>query len=183
MGTEPSVENKKSKGEADNKINSEGSIVKKKKKLLKTGLKRRTRNTPNTRSLDIKDKNTTLGPIKKSVVGNTKTPASNATKGESNSSRDLKLKEEKSISGLIKTTVVDSENQSEKNISDLKDKITLKIEQQAVTIKEVKKVTNKKNVDISKEVKVTEPVKLVHEKSDRIESIKNSKKKKSFQAS
>merc|ERR1712106_629728 len=71
--TEPSVENKKSKGEADNKINSEGSIVKKKKKLLKTGLKRRTRNTPNTRSLDIKDKNTTLGPIKKSVVSNTKT--------------------------------------------------------------------------------------------------------------
>merc|ERR1712106_954125 len=60
--TERSVENKKSKGEVDNKINSEGSIVKKKKKMLKTGLKRRTRNTPNTRSLDIKDKNTTLGP-------------------------------------------------------------------------------------------------------------------------
>merc|ERR1712173_500372 len=66
--------------EEDTVVKTTGTTIKKKKKVLKTGQKRRTRNAPSTRSLNVKEDNILQGVSKK--VKTAKASSSNITKGE-----------------------------------------------------------------------------------------------------
>merc|ERR1712203_390237 len=99
------VEKKKAGGKAEEKeltkekeyfneentvIKTTGIPIKKKKKVLKTGQKRRTRNAPSTRSLNIKEDNKLQGVSKK--IKTAKVSSSNITKGEITSNKGTKVK-------------------------------------------------------------------------------------------
>merc|ERR1711970_26702 len=75
----------KEKDEENIAVKTSGTLIKKKKKMLKTGQKRRTRNAPSTRSLNIKEDNKSQGVSKK--IKTVKASSSSITKGETTSNK------------------------------------------------------------------------------------------------
>merc|ERR1712083_642654 len=170
-----SVEKKKAGGKAEEKeltkekddfneentvIKTTGIPIKKKKKVVKTGQKRRTRNAPSTRSLNIKEDNKLQGVSKK--IKTAKVSSSNITKGEITSNKDTKVKSD---------STPDIKNQPETVVDkDPKKKEISRIDKPVELSKDDKKETNKKKSQNSKEPKSTVALKELNKSNKKLKS-------------
>merc|ERR1712013_970497 len=143
-------------------VKTTGTPIKRKRKVLKTGQKRRTRNAPSTRSLNIKEENKFKGVSKK--TNNAKVSSSNMTKGESATNKDTNAKSD---------SITDVKSRSDTVMDkDPKKKVTSKNNKPTELLMDDKKERNKKESRYSNEHKTTEDFEL--KKSDK--KIKSSNK-------